>query len=117
MMEEDGTGTGGALAASNVTLLPDHMLGEIIDRAHDYDLVALLSSCKTFKRVLGLDAKREVSFPPDTHIVTSLALVEWALGNGWAWPTKDKDGREDRFAACSLAAGGGCNAVLQRARA
>ena len=115
--EGDEQGTGGALAASNIALLPDHMLGEIIERTHDRDLLALLSSCKTFKRVLSLDAKREVSSPPDTHIVTSLALLEWALGNGWPWPTKNERGREDRFAACSLAAGGGCNAVLQRARA
>ena len=56
-------------AMSNVALLPDHMLGEVIARTHDHDLLALLSSCKIFKRVLGLDAKREVSFPPDTHVV------------------------------------------------
>jgi hypothetical protein len=114
---EDGAGTGGALAAFNVTLLLDHMLGEIIDRTHDRDLLAFLFSCQTFKRVLGLDAKRGVSFPPDTHIVTSLALLEWALGNGWPWPTKDECGREDPTAACKLAAGGGCIAVLQRAHA
>ena len=47
------------LVMSNVTLLPDHMLGEVIARTHDHDLLALLSSCKTFQRVLALDAKRE----------------------------------------------------------
>jgi hypothetical protein len=44
---------------SNVTLLPDHMLGEVIARTHDHDLLAFISSCKTFQRVLALDAKRE----------------------------------------------------------
>jgi len=75
----------------NVTLLPDHLLGEVIDRTHDHDLLALLSSCKTFKRVLSLDTAREVKPPPKTYIVTSVALLEWALGNGWAWPTKAAD--------------------------
>ena len=115
--EGDEQGTGGALAASNVTLLPDHMIGEIFARSHDNDLLAVISTCKVFGRIQRLDAKREVSFPPDTHIVKSLALVEWAVGNGWPWPTKDERGRQDRFAACKLVAGGGCVAVLQRARA
>ena len=69
---------------SNVTLLPDHMLGETIARTHDYDLLALLSSCKTFKRVLALDPAREVKSPPNTHVVKSLAMLDWALGSGWA---------------------------------
>ena len=112
---EDDTGAGGALAASNVTLLPDHMLGEIIDRTHAHDLLALFSSCKTFKRVLALNTAREVAPPPDAHVVTSLAKLEWALGNGWAWPAKNKHGRDDRFAACNLTASGGCVAVVQRA--
>ena len=92
---------------SNVTLLPDHMLGEVIARTHDHDLLAFLSSCKTFQRVLALDTAREVKSPPNTHVVTSLALLDWALGSGWAWPTKIKRGEEDFFAACSLAAEGG----------
>ena len=124
---------------SNVTLLPDHMLGEVIARTHDHDLLAFLSSCKTFKRVLALDTAREVKPPPGAHVVKSLALLEWALGSGWAWPTKNKNGEEDCFAArhpgtqrrcggvevarpryataCSRAAGGRCIAVLQGARA
>ena len=103
---------------SNVTLLPDHMLGEVIARTHDHDLLAFLSSCKTFKRILGLDAKRKVKPPPNTHGVTSLALLEWALGSGWARPTKNAcTWGGDLFAACALTTGGGCIAVLQRARA
>ena len=93
------------------------MLGEVIARTHDHDLLAVLSSFRTFQRDLALDPAREVQSPPNTHIVESVALLDWALGNEWAWPTRDEHGREDRFAACSLAAGGGCNAVLQRARA
>jgi hypothetical protein len=55
--------------------------------------------------------------PPGAHVVKSLALLDWALGNGWAWPTKNEKGEEDLFAACILAAWGGCIAVMQRARA
>ena len=103
---------------SNVTLLPDHMLGEVIARTHDHDLLAVLSSCKNFKRVLALDPAREVKRPAGTHVVKSLALLEWALGSGWARPTKNAcTWGGDLFAACALTTGGGCIAVLQRARA
>ena len=93
------------------------MIGEILARSHSDDLLAVISTCKVFGRIQRLDTSREVCPPPGAHIVTSLALLEWAIDNGWAWPTKDKRGDEDPFAACTLAAGGGCVAVLQRARA
>ena len=108
---EDGTGAGGALAAFNVTLLPDHMLGEILARSHSDDLLAIISTCKMFGRIQRLDTSREVRAPPDAHIVTSAALHTWAVENGWPWPT------DHRFAACNLAAERGCIAVMQRARA
>ena len=44
----------------------------------------------------------------NTRVVTSVALLKCEIGNGWAWPTTDKDGHVDRFAACNLAAEGGC---------
>ena len=90
----------------NITVLPDDMISEFLDRSHDHDLLALLSSCKTFKRVLAIElgattyggAKVEASAatgkkprvvrrPPDSHVVNSAALLAWAFGNGWAWPT------------------------------
>ena len=86
---------------SNVTLLPDHMLGEVIARTHDHDLLAFLSSCKTFQRILALDPARVVKRPPGWRIVRSLALLDWALGSEWAWPTKNKNGEDGTFAACT----------------
>ena len=56
--QEDDAGEEEAPAVSNVTLLPDHMLGEIIERTHGHDLLALLFSCKTFKRVLAGSTRR-----------------------------------------------------------
>jgi hypothetical protein len=57
---------------SNVTLLPYHMLGELIARTHNLDLLAFLSSCKTSKRVRALDTtEREVKPPPGAHVVKS----------------------------------------------
>ena len=45
--QEQGHEQGGAPPTSNITLLPDHMIGEFLDRSHDDDLLALLSACKT----------------------------------------------------------------------
>ena len=59
--QEDGAGGGGSPATSNVTLLPDHMLGEVLERSHDNDLLAAISTCKVFGRIQRLDTSREVS--------------------------------------------------------
>ena len=106
------------LAVSNILELPDDMLGEILLRSHGDDLLAIISTCKELRRIQSLDTARVVSFPSNTHVVTSVALLEWAIEKGWAWPTKNTRNSIARpFVACALAAGGGCIAVLQRARA
>ena len=64
-----------------------------------HDLLTVIFTCR-LRRIQRLS--------PDTRVVTSVALLKWAIGNGWAWPTTDKDGHVDRFAACNLAAEGGC---------
>ena len=106
-----------AAEISNVTALPDAMIGEILERTHSDDLLAAILTCKIFRRVQRQDTSRDVRPPPGTHVVTSEALVTWARDGGWAWPTKDKHcDKDDPFAACRLAAGGGCIAAVQRAR-
>ena len=40
-------GHSGTHAASNVTLLPGHMIGEILERSHDHDLLAVICTCPT----------------------------------------------------------------------
>ena len=52
-------------------------------------------------------ARRPLCPPWPAHLVQRLALVDWALNSGWAWP-------ED---ACQLAAAAGSLEVLKRARA
>mgnify|MGYP006210023357 CR=1 FL=1 len=85
-----------------------------------YDVCGMLIPVRFFAFTdAHLTTYPQVSFPPDTHIVSSVPLLEWALGDGWAWPTKDKWGEgDDIYAACDLAVefGGGCIAVMQRAR-
>ena len=54
-------GAGGAPTTSNVTLLPDHMIGEVLARSHDNDLLAVISTCQVLRRIQTLDTSREVS--------------------------------------------------------
>ena len=105
------------LAVSNILELPDVMLGEILLRSPGDDLLAITSTCKELRRIQSLDTARVVSFPSNTHVVTSVALLEWAIEKGWAWPTKKAWERLSFDCQCTLAVGGGCIAVLQRARA
>ena len=92
--QDAGAGGGDALSTSNAirttSLLPSRDL--------------LTSS----SRHLHVSSPAHPEASPDTRVVTSVALLKWAIGNGWAWPTTDKDGHVDRFAACNLAAEGGC---------
>ena len=98
---------------AELTLLPDDVLGEIIDRTHKDDFHAAMLTSKTLKRTVNADG-REVKFPSNPHVVGSLARLVDALGHGWPWPTDD---RTQYYAACDLVASMGCIAVMERARA
>lgn len=89
--QDDGAGGGDALSTSNVILSTSSLLPR-------HDLLTVIFTCR-LRRIQRLS--------PDTRVVTSVALLNCAIGNGWAWPTTDMDGHVDRF-ACNLAAEGGC---------
>jgi hypothetical protein len=73
---EGAEGKAGEDAVSNILELPDDMLGEILLRSHGDDLLAIISTCKELRRIQSLDTARVVSFPSNTHVVTSVALLE-----------------------------------------
>ena len=98
----------------------------ILSSLPDADIFAFYTTCSHFRdtvhrqnQLAESDAAeaqgyvaRTVKPPPSEHVVTSIALVEWAKGNGWTWPSIDWRGG----GACALAAAAGSLDVLMLAR-
>ena len=92
----------------------------------DVDTFAVYTTCKALRatverhnalaqcKIKGIVA-RVVKPPPARYIVTSVALVRWALAEGWQWP-KPKRYIVREGGACALAAAAGSFEVLQLAR-
>ena len=113
--EEDGDGLG----AFNGPLLAvdDVLLREFIELLPDDDIRAVVFSCQRLRQIISSPTyARIVRSPSREHITSSLALTKWAFGSGWVWPKRVTINGRERPGACEVAAGGGCQSVLELAR-
>ena len=103
----------------NVSLLAvdDVLLREFVELLPDVDVRAVAFSCQRLRRVIVSPPYARTLQPPSReHLTSSLALTKWALMSGWMWPKRVTINGHVRPGACEVAAGGGCQSVLELAR-
>ena len=95
----------------------DVLLREFIEYLPDDDMRAVAFSRKRLGRVVSSPPYSRTIRPPSAeHILSSLALTKWALETQWVWPKQRVTSGGDYIpGACEVAAGGGCQSVLELA--